>query len=178
MTRFGLLCVCLLSLSGCTPSGVSSSPPVAQPEPAFRVIDGDTFKVGDETVRIENIDAPESGDRAKCWAEAALARQSKDALSGLLNWGDEIEIARSERDRYGRTLARVSRNGEDLGEELVDRGLAARWDGKRWDWCAPMPAHAISGAPVRPVSDRLTAQLNGQPLDLPSDRRDYGPPSQ
>jgi micrococcal nuclease len=40
------------------------------------------------------------------------------------------------RDRYGRTLALVSVDSQDLGEALIAAGLARRWDGRRHPWCA------------------------------------------
>lgn len=37
------------------------------------VLDGDTLRDGDERYRVENIDAPERGARARCLEERALA---------------------------------------------------------------------------------------------------------
>jgi len=47
-----------------------------------------------------------------------------------------IVIDRSSRkDKYGRTLARVSVDDVDLGEALIKEGLARKWEGKRGPWC-------------------------------------------
>jgi micrococcal nuclease len=40
-----------------------------------------------------------------------------------------------DRDKYGRTLAYVLVDGKDLGNELVSRGLARKWEGRRRSWC-------------------------------------------
>lgn len=110
----------------------------------LRIIDGDTFVSEGETIRIANIDAPELSPGSECLAEANLAEVAKRDLDQILgaSWagtGSAIipRIERAGRDRYGRTLARVgSVDGKDVGEELIARGVAVRWTGKRADWCA------------------------------------------
>jgi micrococcal nuclease len=110
------------------------------PSQKVRVIDGDTFVLDGETIRIENIDAPESGKRAKCVAEAVLADKATSALTDIV-WRP-LTLTRSGRDRWGRTLARVavrtpSGSENDVGEIMVTAGFAAEWRGHRWDWCGP-----------------------------------------
>lgn len=100
----------------------------------IRITDGDTFRVLEERIRIENIDTPEMPGRARCPAEAKLALQAKARLGQLLASGD-IRLARRGEDRYGRTLARVSVNGVDVGEQLVREGAAQRWAGRKAQWC-------------------------------------------
>ncbi len=73
----------------------------------FRVVDGDTFTLGDETIRIENIDAPETR-KAKCDAERRLGKLAAVRLGELLAAG-AIELKRNpaeprDVDRYGRKL--------------------------------------------------------------------------
>ncbi len=100
----------------------------------IRITDGDTFRVLEERIRIANIDTPEMPGRARCAAEAQLAVQAKARLGQLLSGGD-IRLARRGEDRYGRTLARVSVNGVDVGEQLVREGAAQRWAGRKAQWC-------------------------------------------
>lgn len=110
----------------------------------LRVIDGDTFEMEGETIRIANIDAPEMSPRSRCLAEANLADVAKRQLDGLLgaSWagtgsGVLPSVERSGRDRYGRTLATVQAvDGKDIGEEMVAKGVAVRWTGRRANWCA------------------------------------------
>jgi len=110
----------------------------------FRIIDGDTFEWQGETVRISNIDAPEKPPRSRCWAEARLARAAASELDRLREESPDLgrfRITREGQDRYGRTLARVTFDGTtDAGEALIERGFAAPWTGRRWDWCAPVTA--------------------------------------
>jgi micrococcal nuclease len=120
-----------------------NAPPAGLRVGKLRVIDGDTFEVDGETIRIANIDTPEMAPRAKCLAEANLAEIAKGELDGILgaSWsgsGSAIlpTIDRGEPDRYGRTLARVvAVSGKDVGQELVTRGVAVPWAGRRADWC-------------------------------------------
>lgn len=98
------------------------------------VHDGDSVRCGSERIRIANIDAPEMPDSPKCrdkrranaWCDYRLAAQSRDALADFLRRGP-VKIVRLGKDPYGRTLARVSVNGVDVGDYLVLRGLAKPW---------------------------------------------------
>lgn len=96
------------------------------------VTDGDTIRCGDERIRLVNIDAPELS-QPKCSYERDLAIRARDRLAELLS-GD-FEIERTGRDRYGRTLARVTVNGVDVGEVLVSEQLSRTWEGRRRIWC-------------------------------------------
>ena len=100
------------------------------------VVDGDTFWLEGEKVRIADINTPETS-RPGCPREAQLGRRAKLRLLALLNMGRiELVAADRERDRYGRLLREVRRNGRSLGATLVAEGLAEPWRGRRSDWCA------------------------------------------
>jgi micrococcal nuclease len=101
------------------------------------VIDGDTFVLGGEKIRIADIDAPETGG-AKCASEAELGGRATRRLRELLNAGPfELQGYQSrDRDRYGRRLRVVMRDGRSVGDTLIAEGLARRWNGKRRPWCA------------------------------------------
>lgn len=104
---------------------------------ALFAIDGDTVRTGEgETIRIENIDAPESGARARCDAERFLAVHARKALERWLQRQPVVIQRSGSRDRYGRTLARIRAGGVDVGESLMGEALAWRWEGRRHDWCA------------------------------------------
>lgn len=99
------------------------------------VVDGDTFWYGGTKIRIADINTPEVGD-PKCAAEAALGARATERLTDLLNAGAfSLEEADRDTDRYSRVLRIVTRNGESVGETLVDEGLAERWKGYRGEWC-------------------------------------------
>lgn len=99
------------------------------------VVDGDTFWLAGEKIRLADINAPETA-QAQCSAERIRGEAAKLRLLELLNEGplDLVGGPRS-RDRYGRRLAIAIREGESLGARLVSEGLAEPWRGRRSSWC-------------------------------------------
>lgn len=100
------------------------------------VIDGDTFRIDGRKVRIADIDTPEISD-PKCPSEYERGMQAKARLRELLNVGP-IELAPivgRDKDRFGRELRVVLRDGRSLGDQLVSEGLARTWTGRREPWC-------------------------------------------
>jgi endonuclease YncB( thermonuclease family) len=100
------------------------------------VVDGDTFYLGGEKIRIADIDAPETGG-AQCAYESDLGARASLRLRELLNQGPfELHGYKSrDTDRYGRKLRVVVRDGKSLGDALIAEGLARRWNGRREPWC-------------------------------------------
>ena len=98
------------------------------------VHNGDSIRCGVERIRIANIDAPEVAGSPKCgrrrgytaWCDYALGKRARDALRAHMA-GHRVTIVRSGTDSYGRTLALVQVNGQDVGEWLIAQGLARRW---------------------------------------------------
>ncbi|MCG3769414.1 MAG: Endonuclease YncB [Nitrosomonadaceae bacterium] len=66
-------------------------------------------------VRLTEIDAPEK--------KQAFGNRSKESLSDLC-FGKTATLIEKSKDRYGRTLARVTCDGTDANAEQVRRGLA------------------------------------------------------
>ena len=99
------------------------------------VASGDSFYLGGKTVRIAGIEAPQLYGAA-CPKEVALGRQSASKLQTLLNSG-EIETTRvsQDLDRYGLLLRNVSVNGKDVGQAMMDAGLARGIGDLTRDWC-------------------------------------------
>lgn len=92
-------------------------------------LDGDTFVVRSEHIRIEHIDAPELPGHCRGWRKAHDTCAKGDpwaAKRGLQNELDRgVFCHRDGKDFYGRTLATcVTRDGADLGQLLVNAGLA------------------------------------------------------
>lgn len=100
------------------------------------VVDGDTFRMGGEKIRIADIDTPETHP-ARCDREAELGAAATRRLHALLNSGAvSLETAGRDADRYGRKLRLVSVDGRGVGETLVAEGLARRYaGGYREGWC-------------------------------------------
>ena len=99
------------------------------------VVDGDTFYIGGEKVRIAGIDAPETHP-SRCADEARLGNAATEQLHALLNSGAvTMTSIDRDRDRYGRLLRNVAVNGADLGETMIGAGVAREYGGGRRPWC-------------------------------------------
>ena len=89
-------------------------------------VDGDTFWYRGEKIRIADINTPEVSNPG-CDAEADLGQAATRRLHTLLNQGSfslERDPESPDRDRYGRSLRVVTREGQSVGDVLVSEGLA------------------------------------------------------
>jgi len=101
------------------------------------VVDGDTIWYRGTKIRIADIDTPEVSQPG-CPQEAVLGRRATERLRQLLNAGRfGLAVPRDgrSRDRYGRELRILTRNGQSIGAILVREGLVARWGGPKRSWC-------------------------------------------
>lgn len=113
----------LIALSSPTPTLISKFEPTWQPPIIGKVVgvsDGDTITVLDEQkrqhkVRLEGIDAPESNQD--------FGSKAKQSLSDLV-FGKTVTVTSSKKDRYGRTLGKVTLDGKNMNLEQVNRGMA------------------------------------------------------
>lgn len=97
------------------------------------VYDGDTFKanivgypdiIGENiSIRIKGIDTPEIRGGNPDTALKARAHTERRLSEG------KITLGNLERDKYFRILADVYVDGEHLGNELIEQGLAREYDG-------------------------------------------------
>jgi len=88
------------------------------------VIDGDTLVIQGQNIRLEGIDAPESGQR--CGTSGHEWACGQEASVALSNWLAEKQVSCSpkSKDRYGRTLARCFVGASDIQSWLVANGWA------------------------------------------------------
>lgn len=108
----------------------------------LRVVDGDTIRVRlletapeilrVNLVRLRGCDAPELHDqRPELRAKAQAARSW---IAGRVHVGDALTLEDLQRDKYGRFLATVRVDGQDLAQGLIEAGLAKSYDGGRRSW--------------------------------------------
>ena len=99
------------------------------------MVDGDTFWYQGDKIRIADIDTPETHP-PRCAVEAELGEAATQRLQQLLNAGP-FTLGSIDRDRdiHGRQLRIVTRGGASLGKQLVEEGLARRYEGGRKPWC-------------------------------------------
>jgi micrococcal nuclease len=93
----------------------------AQAATVLSVGHGDTIRVDDNgrrlTICMACIDAPEM-------SQSPHARQSRALLQSLAPINAHVSLQVLTRDRYSRTVAEVSRGGQNLNLRLVRRGQA------------------------------------------------------
>ena len=87
------------------------------------------------SVHVAEIDAPEI--KGKCLKETALAMQARNLVGRMLGQAHQINLLDAERGKHFRIVARVLADGKDIGQILIDRGMATEYDGgkKTKDWC-------------------------------------------
>ncbi len=87
------------------------------------------------SVRIAGIDTPEI--KGKCLKETALAMQARNLVRRMLGQARRIDLLDAKRGKYFRIVARVLADGKDIGQTLIDRGMAVAHDGgtKTKEWC-------------------------------------------
>ena len=83
--------------------------------------DGDTLRVRQNgrtlTVRLACIDAPES-------SQEPHGAQASQALKALVPIGSGVDLRIKTTDRYGRSIAEISRQGRNINQDLVASGAA------------------------------------------------------
>jgi hypothetical protein len=99
------------------------------------VIDGDTFVMSGQKIRVAGIDAPETHP-PRCADEARLGAAAAEKLRQLLSSGS-VTVSGTIHDRYGREVREVHVGGRDVAEIMIGEGLARSYDGaKRLPWCS------------------------------------------
>ena len=79
------------------------------------------------SIRVNGIDTPEI--RGKCEKEKYDAQQAKEMVADILKDAKVVTLKNMQRRKYFRIAADVMIDGEDLGELLVEAGMAIRYDG-------------------------------------------------
>ena len=85
-----------------------------------RIVDGDTLEIDGVVYRLNGIDAPEHGQTCGAWNCGA---EATDTLVELVK-GRDVTCDPISRDGYGRVIATCFADGADIGQSLVDKGLA------------------------------------------------------
>ena len=111
----------------------------------IRNYDGDTITfnlpslhpiIGEKiSIRVNGIDTPEV--KGKCEKEKYDAKQAKEMVTDILKDAEQIILKNMERGKYFRIAADVFVDGENLGDILVEAGMAVKYDGekKTHKWC-------------------------------------------
>lgn len=108
------------------------------------VTGADSVRVNGREYALYDVDAPQLS--ARCRNERDRASEIATFVRGLIANAERVEITpgydpRGRRswpsDRFGRRLADIRIDGQDLGALLIARGLAAPWNNREnRNWCA------------------------------------------
>lgn len=87
--------------------------------------DADTFQLGSLTVRLEGIDAPETGQtcRKTDGTEWLCGKAALRRLAQLIE-GQDVECVAVQQDPYGRVVSKCYVDGIDVSETLIVEGHA------------------------------------------------------
>jgi endonuclease YncB( thermonuclease family) len=90
----------------------------------MHIVDGDSFELGGERVRLDGIDAPElhqdCGGASKPWP---CGRAAREALRKAASAG-AVSCRPIDTDVYGRSVSVCEAGGADLAKAMVVQGLA------------------------------------------------------
>lgn len=131
-----------------------TSVPESAPYTVAYISDGDTMTVYSETqeklrIRFAGIDAPETDQPG--------GLESKAHLMELLPKGTGIKLDEQTKDRYGRTVAIVRRNGRNINLEQIRSGHA-------WVYRQYNNSHEDIGAEHEARSMRKGLWANASPI--------------
>jgi endonuclease YncB( thermonuclease family) len=138
------------------------------------VVDGDTLEIHGTRIRLWGIDAPESSQL--CRGEDSLqyrcGTEAANALAAFIA-ARPVNCSPINLDRYGRTVATCSVGGADLGEWLVQNGLALDWpeySKKQYDAVQRGAERGIwKGSYVEPWLYRVCIRAGGRPAECSDD---------
>lgn len=111
-----------------------------------KVIDGDTFDIGGERVRMFGVDAPEIGQPCQSAIGESIDCGSwvAEHITTLFE-GKTAHCIGRERDRYDRLVATCTVDGQDMGRSIVAAGLAKAYLYYSQDYAADEKGAAIHG---------------------------------
>jgi endonuclease YncB( thermonuclease family) len=97
------------------------------------VADGDTIYVQGEKVNIAGIEAPQI-QGAKCEDERRRGIDAAVQLANMLNRG-KVTLGAAARDASGRQVRKVEVDGADVGQAMIDAGVAREVGSDTPSWC-------------------------------------------
>ncbi|WP_081473930.1 thermonuclease family protein [Novosphingobium pentaromativorans] len=135
-----------------------------------KVIDGDTIDIGGQRVRLHGIDAVEAQQSCNRNGERWNCGQDATALLSSLANGKPVKCKQRAIDSYDRIVAICEVGWSDLGEAMIDAGLAVA-----------LPQFSRAYLENEALAKRRRTGIWGSEFDVPADYRaahptDYRPP--
>jgi len=154
-----VLSLAVAGLVGCKappdpPSSVLPPPGLGD---RVRVLSADAMVIDGKHVRLANAYAPQGVPDARCWAEAAAAKQANAWVRAKMREARAITVEPAGGfDEFHRDLSLVSLDGVDLGQAMYEAGLASRRStgrDHRFPWCEPISGKAPDAPAVGSLLD-------------------------
>jgi len=79
-----------------------------------KIIDGDTFIVENQRIRPIGYDTPEKNEQGFL--------DAKNDFESIIPPGTKVDISPIIKDKYGRTVAQVKKDGEELSKLMEEKG--------------------------------------------------------
>jgi len=93
-----------------------------------KIVDGDTFDLAGETIRLCGIDAPEHGENGFAEAIVALSEITADQVVRCVQVGSgTVCDGRSRPTNNGRVVAQCFVGEWDIADELIRHGVVCDW---------------------------------------------------
>ena len=113
--------------------------------PIIEIIDGDTIRgslslpvpLTKISIRVANIDTPESTWRAKCDEEKLLGLEAKEYLKNKFKNSNIMILRNFKYGTYaGRIISEVFIDDINIGNLMIEKGYARLYDGRnKSNWC-------------------------------------------
>lgn len=104
------------------------------------VLDGDTIIDQGRAIHIRDLDSPELGPWASCWAEAALAGFARTQLETTLTEDRGWRLVDMRRSANGLLSGKIiDKEGFSIADYMSVHGASAMTSGK-WNWCSSDPS--------------------------------------
>ena len=118
------------------------------------MLNPDRLVIDGKKVQLANAVAPSAIPGARCWSEAMAAKQGRRVVREMVFAARHIDVRDTGRkDADDGSVALVQLDGVDLGETLLQLGLAAKPAARRLDWCAPLSTRMAEGPSLAALGD-------------------------
>lgn len=119
----------IIVLAGAAYVAARLDPPPPPVSGTARASDGDSFRMGEDRVRLLGIDAPELAQLCDTASggQWACGKAGRERMNQLLS-GGKVNCVPEGRDQYQRLLAVCTVGGRDIGATMVAEGLAIAVD--------------------------------------------------